>query len=59
MVHFLKRVVPIILVAAVLIAAIVSPASAAPEKPASVPMLLSCVWASSDGLRLQTPSAKM
>ena len=40
MVHFLKRVVPIVLVAAVLIAAIVSPASAAPEKPASVPMSL-------------------
>ena len=40
MVHFLKRVVPIVLVAAVLTAAIVSPASAAPEKPASVPISL-------------------
>ena len=34
MVHFLKRVVPIVLVAAVLTAAIVSPAAAASEKPA-------------------------
>ncbi len=30
---FLKRVVPVVLVAAVLTAAIVSPASAAPDKP--------------------------
>ena len=37
MVHFWKRVVPIVLVAAVLTAAIVSPASAAPEKPAHTP----------------------
>ena len=33
MVHFWKRVVPIVLVAAVLTAAIVSPAAAAPAKP--------------------------
>ena len=37
MVHFWKRVVPIILVAAVLTAAIVSPAAAAPESPALTP----------------------
>ena len=37
MVHFLKRVVPILLVTAVLAAAIVSPAAAAPEKPVHTP----------------------
>jgi hypothetical protein len=39
MVHFWKRVVPIVLVAAVLTAAIVRPAWAAPEKPAPAPTL--------------------
>ena len=33
MLDFLKRVVPVVLVAAVLTATIVSPASAAPDKP--------------------------
>ena len=37
MVCFWKRVVPIVLLMAVLTAAIVSPASAAPEKPAHTP----------------------
>ena len=37
MVYFWKRVVPIVLLMAVLTAAIVSPASAAPEKPAHTP----------------------
>jgi hypothetical protein len=37
MAHFLKRVVPIVLIAAVLTAAFVSPAWAAPEKPAHTP----------------------
>ena len=37
MVHFWKRVVPIVLIAAVLTAAIASPAAAAPAKPAYTP----------------------
>ena len=58
MVYFLKRVVPIVLLMAVLTAAIVSPASAAPVKPAHTPTS-SLRFGGSQGLRLRLQSAKM